>query len=363
MILRGMSLDALVAEAGQVLGDARRLYGPSPTSGGWPSTPALSAGRENLAQAGNVLTGWGGVSASTHQAESGGRARALDNVIGADRGTSSGFGGAAQNSQSGGKGMDGVVDDTRRGVTAIAPSTDTQAGKVQLVEHLRSQLDRAKALLSVSEQRNVLLANAIRSSSAGYGGMPMRGGGGGLPGMGMGMPTSMGMGGGGLPSLGGGGLLPNLSAFTRPNQGRSPTSNSALTLHTPVPTGPGAEAFRAAVRRALDIKGITHPRARANWEAGMMVVADRESDFNNGAVNNSDSNARAGNHSAGSLQFTRSTFAAYHEPGTSNDRSDNVASAAAFINYAQGRYGVSPDGSDLAAKIQQADPTRPPKGY
>lgn len=236
MILRGMSLDALVAEAGQVLGDARRLYGPSPTSGGWPSTPALSAGRENLAQAGNVLTGWGGVSASTHQAESGGRARALDNVIGADRGTSSGFGGAAQNSQSGGKGMDGVVDDTRRGVTAIAPSTDTQAGKVQLVEHLRSQLDRAKALLSVSEQRNVLLANAIRSSSAGYGGMPMRGGGG-LPGMGMGMPTSMGMGGGGLPSLGGSGLLPNLSAFTR--------------LHPGVPTGGGSTASGPAAAGPL----------------------------------------------------------------------------------------------------------------
>jgi hypothetical protein len=32
------------------------------------------------------------------------------------------------------------------------------AGKRQLIDHLQSQLDRAKSLLKVSEQRNVLLA-------------------------------------------------------------------------------------------------------------------------------------------------------------------------------------------------------------
>ncbi|WP_412458486.1 transglycosylase SLT domain-containing protein [Mycolicibacterium fortuitum] len=164
-----------------------------------------------------------------------------------------------------------------------------------------------------------------------------------------------------MSSLGGSGLIPNLSAFTRTN--RPGQKSSPLTLHAPMPSGPGAEAFRAAIRRALDIKGITDPRARANWEAGLMVVADRESDFNPRAANNQDSNARNGNRSEGSLQFTRHTFAAYHEPGTANDRSDNVASAAAFVNYAMGRYHVSADGHDLAAKIQQADPTRPPKGY
>ncbi len=54
--------------------------------------------------------------------------------------------------------MTGVVDDTRRGVAAIAPGTDTPAGKRQLVDHLQAELDRAKALLKVSEQRNVMLA-------------------------------------------------------------------------------------------------------------------------------------------------------------------------------------------------------------
>jgi peptidoglycan DL-endopeptidase CwlO len=73
--------------------------------------------------------------------------------------------------------MNGVVEDTRRGVAAIAPSTDTPAGKRQLVDHLQSQVDRAKALLTVSEQRNVMLAQMIRGGAAGYcGGLPMPGG-------------------------------------------------------------------------------------------------------------------------------------------------------------------------------------------
>jgi hypothetical protein len=157
-ILRGMSLEGLVAQVGQVLGDVRSLYGAAPQGGGWSSTQALSAGRDGIATAGGVVAGWAGAASSTHLAASGGRVLALDNVIGADGATGSGFGGAADTSQSGRNGMTGVVDDTRRGVAAIAPSTDTAAGKRQLVDHLQSELDRAKSLLKVSEQRNVMLA-------------------------------------------------------------------------------------------------------------------------------------------------------------------------------------------------------------
>ena len=161
-------------------------------------------------QAGGVVAGWGGAASSTHLAASGGRVLALDNVIGADGATGSGFGGAADTSQSGRNGMTGVVDDTRRGVAAIAPSTDTAAGKRQLVDHLQSELDRAKSLLKVSEQRNVMLAQLIRGGAGGYGGAGSR--------MGGGMSPMMGGGMGGMSpmSLGGGGLggIPNLSALT-----------------------------------------------------------------------------------------------------------------------------------------------------
>ncbi len=182
-----------------------------------------------------------------------------------------------------------------------------------------------------------------------------------------------GMGGmGSMPSFGGGGgggmspgmSMPNLSALT--NLGRTNRGHprpGGLTLHPATCNKPGAEAFRAAVHQGLDLKGITDPVARANWEAGIMLVGDRESDFRNTVENHDDSNARDGHPSAGTLQFVSGTFARYHEPGTAMDRTDNVAEVCAFINYTIGHYGVSADGSDLAAKVQQADPTRPPKGF
>lgn len=125
----------------------------------------------------------------------------------------------------------------------------------------------------------------------------------------------------------------------------------------------GHEAVAAAIRKALDIKGIHDPVARARWTRGMDLVARRESNYDADAVNGWDSNAARGTPSKGAWQFIAPTFAAYHEPGTSSNIHDLVAQACAFINYARGRYGVAADASDLAHKIQQADPRRSPKGY
>ncbi len=125
----------------------------------------------------------------------------------------------------------------------------------------------------------------------------------------------------------------------------------------------GRAAVLAAIRRALDIKGIHDPVARARWERGMDLVARRESNYNADAVNDWDSNAARGTPSKGAWQFIAPTFAAYHEPGTSFDIRNLVSQACAFINYARGHYGVAADASDLADRIQQADPRRSPKGY
>ncbi|MCA2308194.1 transglycosylase [Mycobacterium intracellulare subsp. chimaera] len=125
----------------------------------------------------------------------------------------------------------------------------------------------------------------------------------------------------------------------------------------------GRQAVLAAVRKGLDIKGIHDPAARARWERGMDLVARRESNYNANAINNWDSNAARGTPSKGAWQFIAPTFAAYHQPGTSRDIHNLVAQACAFINYAMGRYGVAVDASNLADRIQQADPRRSPKGY
>lgn len=127
--------------------------------------------------------------------------------------------------------------------------------------------------------------------------------------------------------------------------------------------GTGRAEILAAIHKALNIKGIHDPVARARWERGMDLVARRESNYDAGAVNRWDSNAANGIPSKGAWQFIAPTFAAYHEPGTSTNIHDLVAQACAFINYARGRYGVAADASDLADRIQQADPRRAPRGY
>jgi SLT domain-containing protein len=178
---------------------------------------------------------------------------------------------------------------------------------------------------------------------------------------------------GGIPAFGGGGGgvgrggsmgMPDFSALSQlmhRSQGERP---SGITLHDPLPAGAGPDRVRAAIRNALSAKGITDPAARARWEAGMMTVVSREdAKFDPDATNLSDSNARRGDPSRGYFQFTGETFRAHHEPGTANDPRDGEAAAAAFINYARTRYGVAWDGSNLAHNIQQADPTRPPRGY
>lgn len=127
--------------------------------------------------------------------------------------------------------------------------------------------------------------------------------------------------------------------------------------------GGGRAAVLAAIDKALDIKGIHNPAARARWARGMDLVARRESNYDAHAENGWDSNAVRGTPSKGAWQFIAPTFAAYHEPGTSASIHDLVAQACAFINYARGHYGVAADASDLADRIQQADPRRGPRGY
>ncbi|MDD4866162.1 MAG: transglycosylase [Mycobacterium sp.] len=127
--------------------------------------------------------------------------------------------------------------------------------------------------------------------------------------------------------------------------------------------GNGRAAVIAAIHKALDIKEIHDPAARARWQRGMDLVARRESNYGADAVNSWDSNAAKGTPSRGAWQFIAPTFAAYHEPGTSTDIDDLVSQACAFINYARGRYGVAADASNLADRIQQADPRRSPMRY
>jgi hypothetical protein len=199
-----MSLQGLVDATATALDGARELYGQAAAASGLPSTSGLQSLKTDLrVSVDTVSATWGGRGGEGYRLTGGNGVAALDNVIGADRGVGPQVVAASNESRDGRSGINGVVSDTRAGVNAIAPSTDTPAGKTVLVNHLEGQLDRAKALLTMSEQRNIALANMIRAAGGGYGGCPM---GGAMPmGGGMGMPMG-GMGGGSPMSTFGGGL-------------------------------------------------------------------------------------------------------------------------------------------------------------
>lgn len=132
----------------------------------------------------------------------------------------------------------------------------------------------------------------------------------------------------------------------------------------------GSNACTGYITSALEAIGLTVTQA---WITGMLTIASRESAYNSPQyqVNTTDSNAIGPIQSDGApFQCSRGgwqcipqTFAAYHQAGTSYQIYDPVANCAAAINYVRSDYGVADDGSNLAAKVQQADPNRPPKGY
>src|SRR4029079_4766974 len=108
-----------------------------------------------------------------------------------------------------------------------------------------------------------------------------------------------------------------------------------------------------------------------NWHDGYMTLIGRESGHNASVVNLSDSNARGAQMAAapqatssrGLAQPIPGTFAGYHQPGTSTSIYEPVANIAASMNYVMDRHDVSPDGSNLAARVPQANPNTAGGGY
>ncbi|MGE3659620.1 MAG: hypothetical protein AB7G47_22955, partial [Mycolicibacterium sp.] len=238
------------------------------------------------------------------------------------------------------------------------------------------QLDRAKGLLTRSEQRNIAMANMIRAASAGYGGR----------GMGAGMPMGGSPMGGGMPPLSSlsalTGTIPGLSSLTRSPPGLASRGAAPASSAAKIPVGEvsftgrgtfakGPAAMSVAINAALDARGVTDPVARRNWHNGYMTLTGRESTHNAAVVNLHDSNAHGAqmsdgapaNSSRGPAQCIPGTFAAYHQPGTSTSIYEPVANIAASMNYVMDRYGVSPDGANLAARVDQANPQAAARGY
>lgn len=88
------------------------------------------------------------------------------------------------------------------------------------------------------------------------------------------------------------------------------------------------------IAKAMSIAGVKG----ANWQTGLRTIAMGESGGNPNAVNDWDSNARAGIPSKGIMQVIPPTFSAYMKKGFGNIMNpiDNII---ASINYIKDRYG------------------------
>jgi SLT domain-containing protein len=125
------------------------------------------------------------------------------------------------------------------------------------------------------------------------------------------------------------------------------------------------------IAAALDHLGITDPAARRNWMRGYETLIARESAGRPWAVAPEPAttpgavqpDGRGRGFARGIAQTIPATFARYHQPGTSTNIYDPVANICASMNYVIHRYGVSRNGDNLTAFVQQADAHRPPKGY
>ncbi len=91
------------------------------------------------------------------------------------------------------------------------------------------------------------------------------------------------------------------------------------------------------IAQGMKIAGVSG----SDWQSGLDIIAMHESGGRATAVNNWDSNARAGIPSAGFLQFIQPTFAQYAMPGHTQwmNPVDQVVAAAWKGGYIDSRYG------------------------
>ncbi len=98
--------------------------------------------------------------------------------------------------------------------------------------------------------------------------------------------------------------------------------------------GSGVERWRGLVNQALTMLGQP-----TSWADTVLRRMNQESGGNPNAINNWDSNARAGHPSQGLMQTIPSTFDTYAGPFRSRGILDPLANIYAGLNYALHRYG------------------------
>jgi SLT domain-containing protein len=318
--------------------------------------------------------GAGGAGGVYKQAQSGAVGLDAESGQAADEGDAAGGQGRA--------GSGAVRDQARAQAAAIGPMSNSASGMRLMVSTMDERLAAMQRQIDTTTTQNQVLATRLRQVVEGYRGLSGMAGGSPLAGL-SGLPMqggSAGGGFGGLSSLAGipGSLMgrtvgghPRGGLAEGPSHGAAGAAGiaqGAIPLSEVSFEGKGVWAGgRGAVGRyleeALDRMGISDSRARGNWISGMTTIADHEATFRADAINLQDTNAHGPRQAdGGPLHATRGpwqvmpdTFAAHHQPDTSNHIWDPVANACASMNYQMSRYGVARDGHNLRALVGQAN--------
>ena len=186
---------------------------------------------------------------------------------------------------------------------------DTSTLKQNLNAYIKAEQEAEARLKAVSEKKHSAGTGHTGTSGVGSGSSSGGGGGGGS--------SSSGGGGGGGSSSGGGG------------NSVQPPGPAQYANHAQV------EAWINEAFKALEADGV--PASELN-EAGVLTIIENESSGNPNAINNWDSNAKAGDPSRGLMQVIGTTFDEYKLPGH-DDIYSPVDNIIAGVRYALSRYG------------------------
>ena len=223
-----VSVGAVVAQVGEVLGRAHSLFGDPPASGQGPAAGSVMklSGAGDLVRSGQAqMAPLSGQLATNYSTFAGGAGPALDTLAGNDRALSTQLDDAARSDRTGRTSSGGVVNGAAADTNGLAPFTNTPAGQKALLVALRQRVAQQQQVVQAYKTRDAQMAAMLRSMA--YGGRGGGGAGSGSPfggGSGlsmpqMGSPLSGLQGLSGLSGLGGSGT--RLMSSTRPG-GRGP---------------------------------------------------------------------------------------------------------------------------------------------
>ena len=258
-------MGAVVAQVAAVLGRGHALFGDPPSSGGVRGRGGgqnTGAARGSLVRSGQqrMSGAVGSIAPPATGFSPGVRARRWTGLAGADERLSGQLQAAADADRAGRGSSGAVVSGAAADTAGLAPYSATPAGQKALLTALRARVAQQQQVVRTYQDRAAQMAALLRSMAYAA---PRR--------------ARRWRRGGDAARW-----RRRAARRRRPDdsvRGLGPAPAAGLCAH------PRARAIRAAIERALDVKGIRDPRARAFWTAGLMTIASRESGFDPNAVN------------------------------------------------------------------------------